>query len=138
MKKMDRITITAYKPSGFVKKYQELIHDIMIPYQYRVLSNQEPNVSKSNVIENFKNAAKALRGEKHDSFYGMVFQDSDAGKFIEAAAYSLATFQDKELEKIIDEFIDIIAEAQDDDGYLNTRFTVQEKEKRWENLLEAH
>lgn len=138
MKKMDRITITAYKPSGFVKKYQELVHDIMIPYQYRVLSNQEPNVSKSNVIENFKNAAKALRGEEHDSFYGMVFQDSDAGKFIEAAAYSLATFQDKELEKIIDEFIDIIAEAQDEDGYLNTRFTVQEKEKRWENLLEAH
>lgn len=138
MKKMNRITVTAYKPDGFVKKYQELVSKEMIPYQHRVLSNQEPNVEKSNVINNFINAGKALRGEEHEDFYGMVFQDSDAGKFIEAAAYSLATFPNKELEDKIDEFIDFIEAAQEKDGYLNTRFIIKDKELRWQNLLEAH
>ncbi|MGN1105482.1 MAG: glycoside hydrolase family 127 protein, partial [Huintestinicola sp.] len=30
------------------------------------------------------------------------------------------------------------AAAQDEDGYLNTRFTITDREKRWTNLLEAH
>lgn len=39
------------------------------------------------------------RGEDTgDGFYGMVFQDSDAAKWIEAAAYSLALMPDKKLE----------------------------------------
>ncbi|MBE6896543.1 MAG: glycoside hydrolase family 127 protein [Ruminococcaceae bacterium] len=138
MKTMNRITVKDYKPDGFVKKYQELVSKEMIPYQYRVLSNQEPNVEKSNVIANFENAGKAIRGEEHEDFYGMVFQDSDAGKFIEAAAYSLATFPNKELEAKIDEFIDLIEAAQEEDGYLNTRFIIKDKDRRWKNLLEAH
>ena len=117
MKTMNRITVKDYKPDGFVKKYQELVSKEMIPYQYRVLSNQEPNVEKSNVIANFENAGKAIRGEEHEDFYGMVFQDSDAGKFIEAAAYSLATFPNKELEAKIDEFIDLIEAAQEEEKY---------------------
>lgn len=37
------------------------------------------------MIANFVNAGKALRGEDiGDGFYGMVFQDSDAAKWLEA------------------------------------------------------
>ena len=68
----------------------------------------------------------------------MVFQDSDAAKWIEAAAFALENFPDKELENQVDGLIDIIALAQDKDGYLNTRFTISDKDKRWTNLLEAH
>ena len=135
---MKSISITDYKPSAFIKRYQKLIHDEMIPYQYHVLKDEIEGVEKSGAIENFINAAKALRGEEHGSFYGMVFQDSDVAKWIEAASYSLAVFPDKELEERLDYVVDTVTAAQDTDGYLDTRFTIDQKERRWQNLLEAH
>ena len=111
---------------GFIGKYQKLVRDTVIPYQYAVLNDKAEGAEKSHVVQNFINAGKALRGEDTgDGFYGMVFQDSDAGKWIEAAAYSLHNFPDPELEKKVDELIEIIAAAQDKDGYLNTYFTIR-------------
>lgn len=134
-----QIKETAYKSGGFIGKYQRLIKDEVIPYQYKALNDAAEGAEKSGVVRNFVNAGKALRGEKPDAeFYGMVFQDSDAAKWLEAAAYALANFPDKELEEKADGLIDIIAAAQDKDGYLNTRFTISDREKRWTNLLEAH
>lgn len=140
MKLHTQTPINAYKSSeGFIGTYQKLIKDVVIPYQYNVLCDKNPDTEKSHVIDNFLNAAKALRGEDTgDGFYGMVFQDSDAAKWLEAVAYSLSVFPDKELEKTADELIDIIADAQDSDGYLNTYYTVKDREKRWTNILEGH
>ncbi len=139
MKTQNRVGLSAYKSDGFIGRYQRLVKDVVIPYQYSVLRDEAPDTEKSHVIQNFINAGKALRGEDTgDGFYGMVFQDSDAAKWIEAAAYSLADFPDAELEKTVDGVIDIIADAQDEDGYLDTCFTVKDKDRRWTNLLEAH
>lgn len=138
MKKMLQISVKNYKPDGFIKKYQELVNNVMIPYQYKVLKDEVDGVAKSGAIDNFINAGKSLRGEKHGDFYGMVFQDSDVAKWIEAASYSLAIFPDKKLEKNLDDIVDTVAAAQDSDGYLDTRFTISQKERRWQNLLEAH
>ncbi len=139
MKVLNPVNIRAYKAEGFIGKYQKLIRDVVIPYQYSVLCDKAPDTEKSHVVSNFINAAKAIRGEDTgDGFYGMVFQDSDAAKWIEAAAYSLSVMPDKALEDTVDGLIDIIADAQDTDGYLNTYFTVKDKEKRWTNLLEGH
>ena len=134
-----QIKESAYKSGGFIGKYQKLIKDEVIPYQYNILNDSVEGAEKSGVVSNFKNAAKVLKGEKADAdFYGMVFQDSDAAKWLEAAAYALENFPGRELEEQADGLIDIIASAQDEDGYLNTRFTISDKEKRWTNLLEAH
>lgn len=139
MKTQKQISITAYKADGFIGKYQKLIKETVIPYQYTVLCDKAPDAEKSHVIQNFLNAAKAIKGEDvGDGFYGMVFQDSDAAKWLEAAAYSLSVIPDSELEKTADELIDIIAAAQDKDGYLNTYFTIKDRDKRWTNLLEGH
>lgn len=139
MKLQKRIANSAYRSSGFIEKYQRLIKDTVIPYQYSVLNDELPNIEKSHVVQNFINAGKALRGEDiGDGFYGMVFQDSDAGKWIEATSYSLQSYPDTKLEQTVDNLIDIIADAQDNDGYLNTYFTIKDKDKRWKNLLEAH
>ncbi len=138
MRKINNISIRNYKPSGFMKRYQELVHNEMIPYQYHVLKDEVEGVEKSAAIENFINAGKALRGEEHGDFYGMVFQDSDVAKWIEAASYSLAVFPDKMLEKELDDVVETVCQAQDEDGYLDTRFTISQKERRWQNLLEAH
>lgn len=124
---------------GFIGRYQKLIRDTVIPYQYAVLNDKADGAEKSHVVQNFINAGQAIRGgDTGDGFYGMVFQDSDAAKWIEAAAYSLHNFPDPELEKLVDDLIGIIAAAQDEDGYLNTYFTIKDREKRWTNLLEAH
>jgi len=67
-----------------------------------------------------------------------IFWDSDVAKWIEAAAYSLATRPDKRLEAEVDEIIDLIVAAQQTEGYLNIHFTVVEPEKRWANLRDWH
>lgn len=139
MKAQNQIPVTAYKASGFIEKYQNIVHDTVIPYQYSILWDKAEGAEKSHVAQNFINAAKALKGEDTgDGFYGMVFQDSDAYKWLEAAAYAIALRPDESLERSADELIDLISEAQDKDGYLNTYFTIKDREKRWTNLLEGH
>ncbi len=139
MKIQTGIQVKSYKADGFIGRYQRLIRETVIPYQYDILCDNIPGAEKSHVVQNFINAGKAVRGEDvGDGFYGMVFQDSDAAKWIEAAAYSLAANPDPELEKTVDGLIELIAAAQDEDGYLNTYFTVKDREKRWQNLMEGH
>ncbi len=139
MKNHNQTNIRSYKADGFIGIYQKLIRDTVIPYQYKVLCDEAPDTEKSHVVQNFINAGKVVRGEDSgDGFYGMVFQDSDAAKWLEAVAFSLSLMPDKKLEATADNLIDIIAEAQDNDGYLNTYFTIKDKEKRWTNLLEGH
>ena len=140
MKIQSQISVNAFRPSsGFIARYQELVREAVIPYQYSVLCDEAGDAEKSHVVQNFVNAAHALRGEDTlDGFYGMVFQDSDAAKWLEAVAYSLAVHPDPALERTADQLIDLIAGAQDTDGYLNTYYTVKDREKRWENLLEGH
>jgi DUF1680 family protein len=67
-----------------------------------------------------------------------IFWDSDVAKWIEAAAYSLATHPDPALDTLLDEVITLITAAQQPDGYLNVHFTVVEPEKRWSNLRDWH
>ncbi len=139
MKVQSQIRQGAYSSDAFIRKYQRLVSDTVLPYQYAVLNDKAEGAEKSHVVQNFINAGKAVRGEDTgDGFYGMVFQDSDAAKWIEAAAYSLRNFPDPVLEKQVDDLVDIIAAAQDEDGYLDTYFIIKDKDKRWTNLLEAH
>ncbi len=112
----------------------ELVRDEVIPYQWDALNDRIPDVPPSHAIENFRIAA----GESEGEFVGMVFQDSDVAKWLEAVAYVLAVEPNPELEKTADEVIDLIARAQQPDGYLNTYFTVAEPDKRWTNLRDWH
>lgn len=140
MSRQRQIKQTAYQSKkGFINQYQRLIKEVVIPYQYQVLCDKIEDAEKSHVVQNFINAGKVLKGEKpEDGFYGMVFQDSDAAKWLEAVAYSLSIFPDSKLETVADELIEIIAQAQDENGYLNTYFTIKDQEKRWKNLMEGH
>src|SRR5580693_1926877 len=71
-------------------------------------------------IQNFINAAKRKTG----SFKGLVYDDSDVFKALEAISYSLKDNPDTALAHKADEWIDIIASAQLPDGYLNTYYTL--------------
>jgi len=118
----------------FWSEKQELVTDVVIPYQEKILDDKIPDIEKSHAFANFRIAAGLEDGE----FYGMVFQDSDVAKWLEAVAYSLCIKPDKKLEERADQVIEIIEKAQQEDGYLNTYFTIKEPERRWTNLHECH
>ncbi|NMO97270.1 glycoside hydrolase family 127 protein [Paenibacillus lemnae] len=118
----------------FWSRYINLVRDVVVPYQWNALNDLIPDAEPSHAIKNFKIAAGLEEGD----FYGMVFQDSDVAKWLEAAAYLLAAEPDPQLEQIADEVIDIIAKAQLEDGYLNTYYTLKEPGNRWTNLTECH
>ncbi|WP_238322895.1 glycoside hydrolase family 127 protein, partial [Gorillibacterium massiliense] len=105
-----------------------------IPYQWKALNDEIEGAEPSHAVENFRIAAEEQTG----TFYGMVFQDSDVAKWIEAAAYSLRHFPNPELEAVIDAVIDLIGRAQRPDGYLNTYFSVAAPEQRWKDFAFGH
>lgn len=118
----------------FWSKYGELIRDVVIPYQWDALNDRIADAEPSYAIRNFRIAA----GQEVGQFGGFVFQDSDLAKWLEAVAYSLTTLKDPSLEEIADEAIDLIANAQQKDGYINTYFTIKAPDKRWTNLADCH
>ncbi len=85
-------------------------------------------------IANFAKAGGLVEGK----FEGIYFNDSDVYKVLEGAAYSLADRRDPELEKTVDAVIAKIAAAQQENGYLNTYFTLVEPDKKWTNLAVRH
>ncbi len=99
--------------------------------------------------ENFNMAAYTLQHPGHEGlktakwdvskFMGFSFDDTDVYKTIEGASYVLQTYPDKKLTAYIDSVLDIVAAAQEPDGYLYTARTINPKhphgwsgDKRWE------
>ncbi|MDD5859497.1 MAG: glycoside hydrolase family 127 protein [Eubacteriales bacterium] len=119
---------------GFWSERVRLVHDAIIPYQWKCMNDQIPDAEPSHCLDNFRIAA----GDKNGEFYGAVFQDTDIAKWLEAVGDTLAVTDDPELEARADAAIDLICRAQQKDGYLDTYFIIKEPEKRWTNLCEGH
>ncbi len=92
-------------------------------------------------IDNFAKAGGLMPGK----FEGRRYNDSDVFKIMEGAAYSLTLHPDQELEKYMDDLIEKIAAAQEEDGYLYTARTIDPEnlppgtgEERWSNLGSSH
>lgn len=71
-------------------------------------------------FDNFAVAAGLIKKEHQGDF---SFDDTDPYKIIEGASYSLAVQYDAELDAYLDSVINLIALAQEDDGYLCTCVT---------------
>ena len=71
-------------------------------------------------FDNFALAAGLIKGEHKGDF---SFDDTDPYKVIEGASYSLAVHYDAKLDHYLDSVINIIAQAQEPDGYLTTCVT---------------
>lgn len=119
---------------AFWSEYVRLVREVMVPYQWEVLNDRVEGAEPSHAIANFRIAGGTEDGE----FYGMVFQDSDVAKWLEAVAYLLETRPDPQLEEVADNVIDIVVLAQRADGYLNTYFTLKEPGREWTDLAECH
>ena len=89
--------------------------------------------------ENFVKAAHPSDQYDVSTFMGYSFDDTDVYKTIEGASYSLQTYPNPQLVHYMDSVLDIVAAAQEPDGYLYTARTINPKkphqwagEKRWE------
>jgi hypothetical protein len=97
------------------------------------------NLRKCEETDRFSNFEKAA-GWKQGNFIGLVFNDSDAYKTLEAVAYALAVKPYPILERYADGVIERIAAAQQPDGYLDTAYILPPKDpkKRWTVLQHDH
>ncbi len=118
----------------FWSRYTRLVTEQILPYQYQILNDQLPDAPESSCIRNFRIAAGLQEGK----FHGWVFQDTDLAKWLEAAAFSLNYESNPELEKTMDDLIDLIGQAQQENGYLNTYFSTLHPGSQYSNLKEGH
>jgi len=66
------------------------------------------------------------------------FWDSDVYKWLEAASYCLALGRDEQLDGMVDAVVDLVASAQQPDGYINLYYTMIEPDKKWTDLMDTH
>ncbi|NLD72027.1 MAG: glycoside hydrolase family 127 protein, partial [Chloroflexi bacterium] len=105
---------------------QETNRSVTLPLQYRILQD-------TGRIDAFRLGWQPGQPRQPHQFW-----DSDVAKWIEAAGYSLATHSDPDLMARVDAVIDLIAAAQQPDGYLNIYYSVVEPGQRWTNLRDMH
>ena len=101
--------------------------EISLPSQYELLES-------TGRLNNFRR----VTGECSDPFAGIFFNDSDIYKWIEAASWAQVRGPIPHLAKCVDEAIALIERAQDDDGYINTYFSVEREHLRWTDLRDLH
>lgn len=124
---------------GFWGYYQDLVRDKIIPYQWQALNDAVDGAAPSGCIRNYRLAARKNQGLPLDGTHaGRVFQDTDLTKWLEAVAGHLACARNPQLEAKADEMVDLIGQAQEPDGYLNTYGTLVLGNQRWRNLRDEH
>lgn len=119
---------------AFWNRYTHLVTKQIIPYQYLALNDRQPDAEPSHSVKNLQIAA----GLEEGTFEGFVCQDTDVAKWLEAVAYSLSYEKDLELEETADEMIRLIGMAQEENGYLDTYFTILHPGRQFCNLKEGH
>lgn len=98
------------------------------------IDHQYEQLEANGCLRNFERVVDGETG----GFEGPMFIDSDAYKWLEAASYVLANHEDHELRQRVDDVVDLVADAQADDGYLQTYFMLEEPEMKWTNLAVMH
>ena len=129
------VPVADFNPNdAFFAPRMETIRKHMLPYQWAALNDLLPDTEPSYCISNFRIAAGLKEGKR----LGMVFQDSDLYKWLEAVSFALMSGRDEALEGWANEAIDLMEKAQQPDGYLNTYYQLVEPGKRFTNLQENH
>jgi DUF1680 family protein len=91
-------------------------------------------LEKAGTLENFRIAAGRSEGERK----GMVFSDTDVYKWLEAVSWELQRQPSPELQKLAQETSELIAAAQQDDGYINSYCQLVDPSWRWTDLDMGH
>jgi DUF1680 family protein len=95
---------------------------------------QLEQIRKTGRLDNLRRAGGKLEGR----FEGIRFNDSDVYKWLDAAAYSLGTHPDPELEAQVNAVIEVVAAAQQESGYIHSYFTLERPDARFACLAINH
>jgi DUF1680 family protein len=98
------------------------------------IAHQWDRLEASGCIDNFRIAA----GDKQGFREGWFFADSDAYKWLDAAARVYALWPSTALKERMDGFLALLERAQLPDGYLYTYNQLHFPGERWGNLLIEH
>ena len=110
--------------NGFWSEKVKTAADTMLPYMGDLLCGDI-----GHGLNNFKIAA----GEKEGEHKGFYWHDGDFFKFMEAKTYIYGLNKNESILKELDEYIAIIAKAQEVDGYIHTHVQITEGVDRFEN-----
>ena len=128
------VPFTAVKvtPGTFWGQRLEASRKVTIPLAFSKCEETGRYTNFSNAAEHLKDPSKVFK------VGGLSFDDTDPYKTIEGASYILQTYPDKKLVQYIDSVLDVIASAQEPDGYLYTSRTQNPQhphewagDKRW-------
>ena len=100
----------------------------------RAIFHQWQMLEDSLCIDNFRIAS----GEKDSFREGWFFADSDAYKWLDAAARIYTLWPSETLKNLMDEFIGLLNRTQMEDGYIFTYNQVHFPNDRWNNLMIEH
>jgi hypothetical protein len=100
----------------------------------RAIAHQWEQLERTGCIENFRLVA----GEREGFREGYFFADSDAFKWLDAAARVYASRPTERLKRRMDAFIALIGRAQAQDGYIYTYNQLLFPDVRWANLQIEH
>jgi len=100
----------------------------------KAIFHQWEQLEASGCIDNFRILAEGQAGFRQ----GWFFADSDAYKWLEAAAVILPYNPDTRLAEKVETLISLIYKAQDTDGYLYTYNQIHFPGTRWVNLQIEH
>ena len=103
---------------GFWKDWVQTVHESTIPFAFQ-------KCGETGRINNFIFAG-GIREGKFEGNYG--FNDSDLYKIMEGAAYALMIEDDPELAAYLDTLVYYVSEAQEEDGYLYTAWSLNANE----------
>ncbi|MBQ2968969.1 MAG: glycoside hydrolase family 127 protein [Bacteroidaceae bacterium] len=92
---------------------------VTIPLAFSKCESEGRYTNFSNAAEHMKDPSKVFKVNG----VGYSFDDTDPYKTIEGASYILQTYPDKKLKLYIDSVLNVIASAQEPDGYLYTART---------------
>lgn len=98
---------------GFWKDVVENCAESTVPHLQKMFEA----LDAGHVVENFRICA----GEKNGEFGGSDFGDGDFYKWMESQLYSAEQLQDQSRLDKLDEYIDLIGRAQEEDGYISTK-----------------
>ena len=112
-------TSVKVESNSFWGQRLEASREVTIPLAFSKCESEGRYTNFSNAAEHMKDPSKVFKVNG----VGYSFDDTDPYKTIEGASYILQTYPDKKLKLYIDSVLNVIASAQEPDGYLYTART---------------
>jgi DUF1680 family protein len=125
-----RVTIT----DGYWAKLQQQVGQITLAHIYNEMRHQGH-------LDALRLDQRMHRGRRESTNWywgGSIFWDSDVAKWLEAASSFLQHHKDSKLETLVDGTIELLAGAQQPDGYFNSHILTWRPRHRFKNLRELH